>query len=141
MLGRHSWMRTLINKLKLEDDKFNQELEDSHGDFDKMKLVFEKRIDLYGRFLKDDELTDRIDRLTLDNKKEWTMSHLLNLIVEKECNSTSIDESFSSSFTEPKSAHLVLPTYLIPSLQIFEALEALEAHSESLEFRQYSSCH
>ena len=103
MLGRHSWMRTLINKLKLEDDKFNQELEDSHGDFDKMKLVFEKRIDLYGRFLKDDELTDRIDRLTLDNKKEWTMSHLLNLIVEKECNSTSIDESFSSSFTEPKS--------------------------------------
>lgn len=30
----------------MEDDKLNQELEDSHGDFDKMKLVFEKRIEL-----------------------------------------------------------------------------------------------
>jgi hypothetical protein len=35
-----------MDKLKVEDDKLNQELEDSHGDFDKMKLVFEKRIEL-----------------------------------------------------------------------------------------------
>ena len=74
----------LMNKLKVEDDKLNQELEESHGDFDKMKLVFEKRIELYKRFLKEDDFTDRIDRLTVENKKEWTMSHLLNLIIEKE---------------------------------------------------------
>ncbi|MPZ07256.1 MAG: hypothetical protein GEU26_12720 [Nitrososphaeraceae archaeon] len=74
----------MTRNLQVEDDKLNQELEESHGDFDKMKLVFEKRIELYNRFLKDDELTDRIDRLTLENKREWTMSHLLNLIIEEE---------------------------------------------------------
>lgn len=58
----------LMNKLKVEDDKLNQELEESHGDFDKMKLVFEKRIELYNKFLKDDDLTNRLDRLTLENK-------------------------------------------------------------------------
>ena len=33
--------------------------------------AFEKRIeyDLYKRFLKDDNLTDRIDRLTVENKR------------------------------------------------------------------------
>ena len=72
-----------MDKLKVEDDKLNQELEESHGDFDKMKLVFEKRIELQNRFLKGDNLSD-MDKLTLTNKKEWTMSHLLNLIVEKE---------------------------------------------------------
>ena len=71
----------LIDKLKVEDEKLNQELKDSHGDFDKMKLVFEKRIDLYNRFLKEDDISD-MDKLTLTNKKEWTMSHLLNLIME-----------------------------------------------------------
>lgn len=49
----------LMNKLKVEDDKLNQELE---------KLVFEKRIELYNKFLKDDDLTNRLDRLTLENK-------------------------------------------------------------------------
>lgn len=67
----------------MEDDKLNQELEDSHGDFDKMKLVFEKRIELQNRFLKGDNLSD-MDKLTLTNKQEWTMSYLLNLIIEKE---------------------------------------------------------
>ena len=72
-----------MDKLKVEDDKLNQELEDSHGDFDKMKLVFEKRIELQNRFLKGDNLSD-MDKLTLTNKQEWTMSYLLNLIIEKE---------------------------------------------------------
>lgn len=67
----------------MEDDKLNQELEDSHGDFDKMKLVFEKRIELQNRFLKGDNLSD-MDKLTLTNKQEWMMSYLLNLIIEKE---------------------------------------------------------
>jgi hypothetical protein len=47
-----------------------------------MKTAFEKWIDHYNKFLKGNELTDRIDRLTLGNKKEWTMSHLLNLIIK-----------------------------------------------------------
>ena len=47
-----------------------------------MKLVFEKRIELYKRYLKKDSLSD-IDKLTLTNKKEW-MSRLLNLIIEQE---------------------------------------------------------
>ena len=45
-------------KLQVEDDKLNQELEESHGHFDKMKLVFDKRIDLYHRFLKEDNLNE-----------------------------------------------------------------------------------
>lgn len=73
----------LKEKLKREDDKLNQELEESYGDFDKIKLVFEKRIELYNRFLKEDTFSD-MDMLTLTNKKEWTMSHFLNLIIEKE---------------------------------------------------------
>jgi hypothetical protein len=73
----------LMNKLKVEDDKLNQELEESHGDFDKMKLVFEKRIDLFNRFLKKEGLTD-LDKLMLENKREWNMSHLLSLIINEE---------------------------------------------------------
>jgi hypothetical protein len=48
-----------------------------------MLLIFEKRIDLYKRFLKEESLTE-LDRLRLENKREWTMSHLLKLIIEKE---------------------------------------------------------
>jgi hypothetical protein len=44
-----------------------------------MKLLFEKRIQLYKRFLKEDSLTD-LDRLGLENKKEWQIAHLLGLI-------------------------------------------------------------
>lgn len=77
-------MRSLMDRLKVEEDRLDQEQLDSHGEYEKMKAVFEKRIDLYKRFLKKSELTDRIDRLMLQNKKEWTMSHLLNLMIEKE---------------------------------------------------------
>jgi hypothetical protein len=52
-------MSTLMEKLKVEDDKLNLELEESHEDLDKIKSVFEKRIDLYNRFLKVDDFTDR----------------------------------------------------------------------------------
>lgn len=58
------------------------QVEESHGDYEKMRLIFEKRIDLYKRFLKEESLTE-LDRLRLENKREWTMSHLLNLIIEK----------------------------------------------------------
>lgn len=76
-------MKTLMERLQVEDDKLNLELEESHGDYDKMRLIFEKRIDLYKRFLEEEGLTE-LDRLRLENKREWTVSHLLNLIIEKE---------------------------------------------------------
>jgi hypothetical protein len=76
-------MKTLMERLHVEEDKLNLELEESHGDYEKMRLIFEKRIDLYKRFLKEESLTE-LDRLRLENKREWTMSHLLNLIIEKE---------------------------------------------------------
>ena len=75
-------MKTMMDRLQVEEDKLNLELEESHGDYDKMRLIFEKRIDLYKRFLKEESLTE-LDRLRLENKREWTMSHLLNLIIEK----------------------------------------------------------
>ena len=49
-----------------------------------MKLVFEKKIQLYKKYLQKGELTDRMDRLTLENKKEWALCHLLGLIKEQE---------------------------------------------------------
>ncbi len=55
----------MIDKLNVQDDKLNQELENSHGDADKMKLAFEKRSDLYKQFLKEETLTE-LDRLRLE---------------------------------------------------------------------------
>jgi hypothetical protein len=36
-------MTKLINKLREEEDKLNLELEESHGNYEIMKVVFEKR--------------------------------------------------------------------------------------------------
>lgn len=74
----------MMDRLQVEEDKLNLELEESHGDYDKMRLIFVQMIDLYKRFLKEESLTE-LDRLRLENKREWTMSHLLNLnlIIEK----------------------------------------------------------
>jgi hypothetical protein len=68
--------------MQVEDDKLNLELEESHEDYEKMRLIFEKRIDLYKRFLKEESLTE-LDRLRLENKREWIMSHLLSLIIRE----------------------------------------------------------
>jgi hypothetical protein len=43
-------MKTMMDRLQVEDDKLNLELEESHGDYEKMRLIFEKRINLYKRF-------------------------------------------------------------------------------------------
>jgi hypothetical protein len=67
---------------KAEEDKLNQELEESHGNYEIMKVIFE-RIDLFNRFLKKEGLTD-LDILMLENKREWNMSHLLSLIINEE---------------------------------------------------------
>ena len=79
-----------MDKLKAEEDKLDLESEETHGDYEKMKLVFEKRIKVYGRFLKIEGLSE-LDRLRLENKKEWHMSHLLNLIIEQELRDRNID--------------------------------------------------
>ena len=57
--------KMMIDKLKIEDDKLNQELEDSHGDPNRMSMgTLEKRINLYKQFLKQDDLSD-LDRISL----------------------------------------------------------------------------
>jgi hypothetical protein len=60
--------KMMIDKLKIEDDKLNQELEESHGDPNKMKVALEMRINLYKRFLKQDDLID-LDRISLKIKE------------------------------------------------------------------------
>ena len=71
-----------MNKMKVEDEKLmtNQR---SQTETQVRCKQLSKRIDLYKRFLKKDTLSD-IERLTVENKKEWMMSHLLNLIIEQE---------------------------------------------------------
>lgn len=76
-------MRRLMDELKLEDGKLNVELEESHGDQNKMKVALEKKINLYNCFLKGDGLSD-LDRLSLENKREWALCHNLILIMSKE---------------------------------------------------------
>lgn len=72
-----------MDKLKVEEDRLDQEQEDSHGEYEKMRLVFEKRIDIYKLFLKKEGLTE-LDRLQIENKRQWIMSHLLSLIIHED---------------------------------------------------------
>ena len=72
-------MSKLIDRLKEEEDRLDQELEDSHGEYKKMKAGFEKKIQLYKRYLKKQEGLTELDRLMLSNKKEWSMSHYRSL--------------------------------------------------------------
>jgi hypothetical protein len=60
-------MRSLMERLKADDEILNQEFEKSQGDSNKMKAGFEKRIQLFSRHLNKEGLT-AIDRLTLSNK-------------------------------------------------------------------------
>lgn len=76
-------MRRLMDKLKLEDGKLNVKLEESHGDPNKMKLALERKINLYNSFLKEDHLSD-LDRLSLENKREWALCHHLIITMGKE---------------------------------------------------------
>jgi hypothetical protein len=41
-----------MESLQAEEDRLDQELEDSHGEYEKMKTVFERRIQLYIRSLR-----------------------------------------------------------------------------------------
>ena len=72
-----------MDSLKIEEGKLDLELEESKGDYEKMKSALEKKIDLYKRFLQKDGLTE-LDRLRLENKREWQQSHLLSLIIPEE---------------------------------------------------------
>ena len=75
-----------MDSIRNEENRLDQEQENTHGDYNKMKLVLEKKINLYKRYLKKEGLPE-LDRLRLENKKEWQMSHLLSLIMHKETTS------------------------------------------------------
>ena len=68
-----------MDSIRKETDKLDQELEGTYGEFDKTKAVLEKKITLYGRYENSDRLT-KMDRLEVQNKKNWYMAHLLGLI-------------------------------------------------------------
>jgi hypothetical protein len=72
-------MRTLMKRLRAGEDKLNLEQENSDGDYGRMKSIFEKRIQLYLKYLTEDDLTE-LERLMISNKKERQMVHLLGLI-------------------------------------------------------------
>lgn len=74
----------------IDDEKLNNELEESHGDPDKMKVALEKKINLYKRFLRKEGLSD-LDRISLENKREWASCQLLILIMGKETSKKIID--------------------------------------------------
>jgi hypothetical protein len=76
-------MRKLMDELKMKDEKLNLELEESHGDPNKMKVALEKKINLCNHFLKENDLSD-LDRLSLENKREWALCHHLIIIMGKE---------------------------------------------------------
>ncbi|MGH9983140.1 MAG: hypothetical protein ACRD8W_04195 [Nitrososphaeraceae archaeon] len=72
-------MKTLMKRLQAAEDRLNLELENAHGEFGNTKAVLQKRIDLYGRYEMEDDITE-LERLMLSNKREWNMAHLLGLI-------------------------------------------------------------
>lgn len=63
------YMRTLMDRLKVEEDRLGQEQEDSNGKYEKIKLVFKKRDYHYKRFLKKEGLTE-LDKLRPENNKK-----------------------------------------------------------------------
>jgi hypothetical protein len=70
---------SLMKTLRVQEDRSNLEQENSNGEFQKIKSVFEKRIKLYLRYLAEDDLTE-LERLMLSNEREWQRAHLLGLI-------------------------------------------------------------
>lgn len=62
-------MSTLMDSLRKEEDKLDLEEENTHGKYQKMNLVFEKRIQLSKRYLMKEGLSE-LDRFRLENKKE-----------------------------------------------------------------------
>ena len=76
-------MYKLMDKLNMEDEKLNRELKESHRDPNKMKAAFERKINLYNRFLKESDLGD-LDRFSLENKREWAICHHLIIVMGKE---------------------------------------------------------
>jgi hypothetical protein len=76
-------MSKLMDKVKMEDEKLDLELEESHGDPNKMKVTLERKINLYSRVLKESDLGD-LERLSLENKREWALCHHLIIAMGKE---------------------------------------------------------
>ena len=57
-------MSTLMDSIRNEENRLDQEQENTHGDYNKMKLVLEKKINLYKRYLNKEGLPE-LDRLRL----------------------------------------------------------------------------
>lgn len=96
---------SIMKTLRAKEDELNLEQENSNGEYQKIKAVFEKRIKLYLRYLSEDNLTE-LERLMLSNKREWQMSHLLGLI-EHEENTNKFSEITKRLYTlERKMARL-----------------------------------
>jgi hypothetical protein len=55
-----------------------------------MKVALEKKINLYKRCLKKEGLSD-LDRISLENKREWASCQLLILVMGKETSKKIID--------------------------------------------------
>jgi hypothetical protein len=72
-------MTVSMDTIRKETDKLDLELEEAHGEFAKTKAILEKKITFYSRYENGDGLT-RMDRLEVQNKKNWYMAHLLGLI-------------------------------------------------------------
>ena len=50
--------KKLRYRFQAEQDRLDLEQENSNGDYEKMKAVFEKKIALYSRYLTEDDITD-----------------------------------------------------------------------------------
>lgn len=75
-------MRTLLAKLKVEEDKLDRARRRIER-IQKTKAVFERWIQLYKRYLKENGLRE-LDKIMLENKKQSQMRHLLGLIEHEE---------------------------------------------------------
>lgn len=74
---------SITKKLQAAEDRLNQELENVHGEYEQTKAILEKKIQLYNRYQKEDDITE-VERLMISNKREWQMAHLLGLIEHEE---------------------------------------------------------
>jgi hypothetical protein len=96
-----------MDKMKMEDEKLDLELEESHGDPNKMKVALERKINLYNRVLKESGLDD-LERLRLENKREWALCHHLIITIGKETSKKIADLTGRVSRLEKTGQNLIM---------------------------------
>jgi hypothetical protein len=60
---------SITKKLQAAEDRLNQELENAHGEYEQTKAILEKKIQLYNRYQKEDDITE-VERLMVSNRQE-----------------------------------------------------------------------